>query len=112
MHSLREVPKAYRTETTTMWRHAEQKEWGLNPNDPAPLLSTQNALGLDVLGHCCREHMSEEHCQDWPDNDRDDVDQLQVLPTVVDDEDAHHGDRGVDDPIDENWPMQAFQPAL
>ncbi len=79
------------------------------PNDPPPLLACEHASGLNVLGHSRREDMGEEHGKYRPDNDPDNVNQSQVLPTVVDDEHTHHGDGGVDDPINKDWFMQSLQ---
>jgi hypothetical protein len=51
----------------------------------------------------------------WPNSskaksdDRNDVDQSQLLPPVVNDENAHQRDRCVDNSVNENRPMQTAQ---
>jgi hypothetical protein len=39
--------------------------------------------------------MGKEHGQYWTNDYPDNINQPQVLPAVIDDEDAHHGDRGM-----------------
>ena len=88
-----------------------RRNGSLNQSDTPPLFARKHPSGLDVLGHRRRERMGEEHRQNGSDNDPNNIDQSEVLPPVVDDEDAHHGDRGVDNPIYENRFIQSVHPS-
>ncbi|MFZ0249843.1 MAG: hypothetical protein WAL61_07845 [Acidimicrobiales bacterium] len=87
--------------------HRSRKCFG--SDDGYQLVPGEPSAQLDLCGQRTGEQMSDEHGENRARDDGNDVDQSQLLPPVVNDEDAHQGDGGVEDSVDENGPVQAGQ---
>ena len=82
--------------------HREQEKPRLVAHRVKHLMLRDVPGQLDLLGEHGGEYVGDEHGDDRPGNHPKDVEQLQLRPAVVDDQDAHHRDRAVDHPVDDD----------
>jgi hypothetical protein len=88
-------------------RPGEKKKRGLRPRDPGSLRTRHRSAELYLFGQHRGEQVRQEHGQNGSDDHAHHVTGSQLLPSVLDDQDAHQRDRAACDPANDGRPGEA-----
>ena len=100
MQVVSDAPAALETVVNTAGGTASSRNRDSLTDRAHPLRRVQRAVHRGLLRDQGREHMRQEHRDDRPGHHADYLDQVNLRPAVVHDQDAHHRDRAVDHSVD------------